>query len=311
MTIRPLFILSLPRSGSTLVQRVISSDPAVSTAAEPWLLLPQLYALRDRGAVAEYGHGPAARAIGDFARTLPGGERDYLAELRRFTLGLYERAARPGSTYFLDKTPRYHLVAEDLFRVFPDGKFVFLWRNPLAVAASIIQTWASDKWTFGRWRVDLYKGVAGLVAAYRDHAPVACAVTYEELVMQPAPSWGRVFDYLRLTFDPHLLHNLAPAPGGGRMGDRMGSGAYPKLDSAPVGKWVQTFGNAYRKRWARGYLEWIGEERLGVMGYDLGTLLKELEAVPTSRRLLPSDVARSAYAWVEGSRRRSVFRKLS
>src|SRR4029079_7002260 len=47
--------------------------PHLPPAWEPWLLLPQLYALRERGAVAEYGHRTAARAIGDFSDSLPGG----------------------------------------------------------------------------------------------------------------------------------------------------------------------------------------------------------------------------------------------
>jgi hypothetical protein len=75
MTVTPIFLLSLPRSGSTLVQRVLAAHDGVATAAEPWILLPQIYALRTEGAYAEYGHALATRAIGDFARNLDGGEQ--------------------------------------------------------------------------------------------------------------------------------------------------------------------------------------------------------------------------------------------
>ena len=42
--IRPLFLLSLPRSGSTLVQRVLARSPQIATASETWLLMPFLAA---------------------------------------------------------------------------------------------------------------------------------------------------------------------------------------------------------------------------------------------------------------------------
>jgi hypothetical protein len=311
MAIRPIFVLSLPRSGSTLVQRVLARDPAVSTATEPWVLLPQLYALRDRGAVAEYGHGPAARAIGDFARSLQGGEAGYLEEVRRFAIGVYERASAPGSTYFLDKTPRYHLVAEELFRVFPEGRFVFLWRNPLAVVASIIRTWARGSWTFGRWQIDLHEGLANLVEAYRWHGADACAVRYEDLVADGGRAWGRMFAHLDLTFDPRMLRSLPPPPAGGRMGDRATGDADTELDATSVEQWRRTFNNPLRKRWAAGYLDWIGEGRLATMGYELSDLRRELDAIPSTPRRLASDLARSAYGRIQAARRKRFFRTLS
>lgn len=42
----PLFLLSLPRSGSTLAQRFLAAHDAIARASEPWILLPYLYTLR-------------------------------------------------------------------------------------------------------------------------------------------------------------------------------------------------------------------------------------------------------------------------
>ncbi|MGH3139020.1 MAG: sulfotransferase, partial [Gaiellales bacterium] len=89
MSVRPVFVFSLPRSGSTLLQRMVATHPEIATASEPWILLPQLYALRETGIVAEYGHRTAARAIADFGDSLPGGRDDYLDEVRRSALALY------------------------------------------------------------------------------------------------------------------------------------------------------------------------------------------------------------------------------
>jgi hypothetical protein len=39
----PLFLLSLPRSGSTLAQRILAAHGGIATTSEPWILLPYLY----------------------------------------------------------------------------------------------------------------------------------------------------------------------------------------------------------------------------------------------------------------------------
>jgi hypothetical protein len=201
----PIFLLSLPRSGSTLVQRVLATHDEISTTPEPWLLLPQVYALRERGAYAEYGHVPASRAIREFAERLPNGEEDYRDELRRFILALYARASGGSSAYFLDKTPRYHLVLEDLFRIFPDARYVFLWRNPLAIVASIVETWAQGTWKLERWRTDLFDGLANMVAAFERHAELSCSVRYEQLVTDTLRAWPLIFEHLGLLFVPSVL----------------------------------------------------------------------------------------------------------
>ena len=36
----PIFLFSLPRSGSTLLQRVLMSHKDIASVAEPWLMLP-------------------------------------------------------------------------------------------------------------------------------------------------------------------------------------------------------------------------------------------------------------------------------
>ena len=93
MGIRPIFLLSISRSGSTLIQRIIAAHGGIATASEPWLLLPHAYTLRRQGIDAEYVHPLLVEAIEDFGERLPGGVVDYLAEVRAFALRLYDKAA--------------------------------------------------------------------------------------------------------------------------------------------------------------------------------------------------------------------------
>jgi hypothetical protein len=300
----PVFLLSLPRAGSTLVQRVLAAHEEISTAPEPWVLLPQVYATRERGIAAEYGQVPASRAIREFAENLPGGGTAYDQELRGFSERLYARASSERTRFFLDKTPRYHLIAEDLFRIFPDARFVFLWRNPLAVAASIVETWGRGRWIVDRYRIDLFDGVGNLVRAFDAHRDRALAVRFEDLVGAPDTSWPTVLDHLGLRFDPALLTSFRDVRLDARMGDPTGATRYDELSTEPLDKWRSTLGGAVRARWARNYLRWIGGERLSVMGYDLGELLREIDGLPSSASGIGSDLARTAYGRISAARKR-------
>lgn len=293
MTAQPIFLLSLPRSGSTLVQRVIAAHPAVATRPEPWLLLPQFYALRRDGARYEYGRsGP--EALRGFADSLRGGEAGYLNELEEFALRLYGRACDEGERYFLDKTPRYHFIVEELFRTFPRAKFIFLWRNPLAVVASLVQTWRHGGWSVDRWRMDLYNGLARLLVAADANADRSLGVRYEDLVT--GSGWPSVFEYLELDFDAALLesfhHVTLPGPFGDPGRYQLGS-----LSTASVDKWVQTFDTPFRRVWARRYLRWVGPARLRQMGYDSTQLQEALNREPVRR---PLEALPDALAYLSG-----------
>ena len=146
MHMKPLFIFSLPRSGSTLLQYILAAHSKISTVSEPWILLPFVYALKEEGSYSEFVHKAMVRAFSDFCEELPNGRKDYFDELSVFALRLYSKACQCESEYFLDKTPRYHLIVEEIIKMFPNGKFIFLWRNPLSIVASMMKSWAGGKW---------------------------------------------------------------------------------------------------------------------------------------------------------------------
>lgn len=297
--ITPIFVLSTARSGSTLLQRILGSYPEIATAAEPWLLIPLVYTRRRRGVHAEYEHGTLAAATEDFAAQLPGGAADWDAEVRAFAERLYRRSAREGQRYYLDKTPPYFLIVEELFRIFPDAKFVFLWRNPLAVAASLAD-WPQGNWG-GLYRENLFYGLANLIAARERYADRSVAVRFEDYVSGDPDTWRRLMDHLELPFRPESLSAFAQVELDGRMGDKHGSALYGTLSREPLEKWRTTLANPLRKEAARRYLAWIGAERLAVMGYDARELSAQLEAMPVGIDNLAADARHLARALVRES----------
>ena len=308
----PLFLFSLPRSGSTLAQRILAAHGPIATVSEPWILLPYLYTLREQGIYAEYNHRLLVQAVEDFCAVLPDGRDDYVAEIRRFALRLYAKASPNGTRYFLDKTPRYHLVSDEIVTAFPDGKYLLLWRNPLAVVASIIETWAGGKWNLYRFKVDLFDGIENLVRTYERHEEKVHAVRYEALITHPEETWSGVFRYLDLPFDPSALDLFGDVELVGRWGDRSGTRRYTEVSADPLTRWRQTLNNPVRKSWCRRYLRWIGRDRLAVMGYDLDDLIADLDSLPASYRRVGSDVGRGCWGLIRDlSEPRILGQKLS
>jgi hypothetical protein len=306
----PLFVFSITRSGSTLVQRVLGAYPEVATVSEPWLLIPLLYTRRREGVIAEYTHGLAADAIEDFCRVLPNGAEDYRAELRRFVQRLYAEAARgSGARYFLDKTPPYFFVIDDVLALFPDAPAILLWRNPLSVLASLID-FDGGAWDPARYRENLFDGLARLVEARRRHGERLWTVRYEDLVAGGDAEWRRIADHLGLAFDPTTLTRFPEVRLEGRMGDPFGVRQYSTLSAAPLDKWRRRLNNPLRKAWAARWLRWLGRERLEVMGYDLEVLLAQLRSVPDDNAELAGDARRFARALVREPARAHARRML-
>lgn len=307
MSRTPIFLLSLPRSGSTLVQRVLAAHPEVETVAEPWIFLPHAYALREEGVAAEYTHPIAARAVREFVGRLPGGESTYRQALAAFVQDLYERAAPGPGRYFVDKTPRYHFVVDELFATFPDARFVFLWRNPLAVVASIVETWCAGRWNVDRWRADLM-GLTSLVDARVEHRDRSIVVRYEDLVSGSEDPWARLFASLDLPFDRGVLTAFRDVRLEGRMGDPTGVTRYDRISTEPADKWRATLGSPWRRRWCRRYLDRIGDPRLAEMGYDAADLRTSLDGLPTRLGPLASDLVHGVAWSALQARKRAAFR---
>ncbi|RRQ21650.1 sulfotransferase family protein [Thiohalobacter thiocyanaticus] len=293
MSVTPVFILSLPRSGSTLLQRLVSVHPGVSTKSEPWIALPVFFALKNSGLTSIYSHKTLATGVNKFVDSLPEGVDDYYACAARYLRDLYTRSTTDGAQYFVDKTPRYHLIVDELLAAFPDARFVFLWRNPLAIAASMIKTYGKGKWGLYMFTVDLYSGIESLTKAYTENKEKVLSVSYESLVTDADNEAARVLSYLDLEGGSNLSGGLKDADI--MWGDRTGQFKYQNVSTDSVDSWKDVMSTPYRKAWGKDYLHWIGKDRLEVMGYDMDDLLADIHDTPTQYRYLLSDIVRAVY----------------
>jgi len=290
----PLFVLSLPRSGSTMLQRLLNAHDDIATTPEPWILLPIAGMFREDLARARYDQHRTVEAIEDFTSDLPNGTEGFLRSLNTMLADTYTDAA-DGARYFLDKTPRYTLIADEVRAIFPGSPIIILWRNPLAIAASIIKGWGVGRWNLFLYREDLYTGLRNLVAFANTQDDGVLIVGYEDIVRDPETEMGRILEFLDLEVPDEV--ELAEGYDAKEFGDPFGARYGSQVSAASIDSWTETFNNPVRRIWARRYLRSLGPDLLKRMGYDEAELLGRLKTEKLSLKWTASDLIRIAAGW--------------
>src|SRR5213594_4853552 len=206
---RLIFLIGAPRSGTTLLARMMGAHSAIYQRAEPHLVTPIAH-LGFYGSVQKAPYDPenAEQAIHELVADLPRGEEDYLDALRAYTDTLYERllAAAPGKRFFLDKTPAYALVLPFLTRLYPKARYVVLTRHPLAVLTSYVESFFDGDWQVAVEHNPLLgRYVPALAAMLRERPVPLVHVRYEELVRDPETHLRRICDHLGIPFEPGAI----------------------------------------------------------------------------------------------------------
>lgn len=275
---RLIFIISMPRSGSTVLQKILSVNPDVASTAEPWIMLP-FWAMRDGQAMrAIYDHQTCSLAINDFIEDIPNGEVEFDQSIRIFAENIY-RAAANGKPIFLDKTPRYYLAIPFLKRIFPDAKFVLITRNPLAVFASLCETFQKGRFVWMDHWIDWIEGQMLIAQALRTNDANQFVVKYEELVESPNLFVPRLCEWLGLEFQSKMIEDYHGTNWTGRFGDPTGVHKYNAVSSASIEKWRSFFGSSYRKRVAVKMLSYVSDDDLMSLGYPRSELISSLDTM--------------------------------
>jgi hypothetical protein len=291
-----IFVISQPRSGSTLLQRILAGHPEIQTSAETWLMLHPAYGLRRRGIQTEYGANWAATGVSEFLEYYADGRQTYDNAVRAFAREIYGTVlAKKGKRYFVDKTPRYTLIVPDLYRLFPEAKFILLFRNPLAVLASELNTYIKGDWPkMADFVPDLLDAPHRLIEARDFLGEKAIVLRYEDLVAAPMEEMQRVCSNLGLTFYPKMLdYSKTPAPKG-VMNDPVGVHRHKSPTAARIDKWVQIGTDPQTRHFALAYLDALGAATLEQLGYPATQLVEKISGVPeTVRRrvIFPWDLA--------------------
>ena len=201
----PIFIVGLPRSGSTLIEQILSTHPQVEGTME----LAELSATARRaGALVEGATYPDALAGLDGAALRSLGE-SYLDGVR-----IHRRAGRP---LFIDKMPNNWLHTGLIRLILPYAKIIDARRHPMGACFSAFkqhfargQGFSYDLDDLGRY----YRDYVGLMDHFDQAMPGAVhRAIYEDMVEDTEGEVRRLLAYCGLPFDPACLrfHETARA----------------------------------------------------------------------------------------------------
>jgi len=289
-----IFLISQPRAGSTLFQRLLAGHPEIHTTAEPWIMLHPIYALKNKGIATEYRADLALQGLDDFLMQVPEGIELYKNALRKFGSTLYDRQLEmSGKRFFLDKTPRYYHIIPELFSVFPEANFIFLLRNPVAVLSSVLKTWFGNSVDNLQIQnlIDLVKGPVCLLDGIKKLRENAIVVEYESLAKYPEAVMLRVCNRIGIPYFGNMIeYGRNPKPKG-KFGDPVGVYKHNNPVTDNINKWQKNISSPEFVEISNQYLETLGADIVSKMGYNFRELKQKLSI--QSRFFNPEELKKS------------------
>jgi hypothetical protein len=282
-----LFLIGSPRSGSTLLTRMLGSHPEVFAPQEPHLLTPLAhlgyYASVDK---APYDPAITQAAMRELVGALPRGEDDYLEALRAYSDDLYGKLLAPsGCSRLLDKTPAYALVLDFVARLYPQSHAIVLTRNPLAVWSSFVTSFFDGDHRAAHAHNPLLERYVPAIARFLRERPMPSHhVRYEALVADPDSEMRRICEFAGLAFDPGMVDYGGKPAGQQRSVDGLGDPITVAKETRPTTKSVEKWtgdlaGNPDAVALARRILDSLLDEDLASWGYARRELIAQLDSI--------------------------------
>jgi hypothetical protein len=186
---RPVFIVGMPRSGTTLAEQILAAHPEVLGAGElsSWLSASAKFISSVR---TETDQSILEKLAGDYLRLL--------------------EAQSASASRVVDKLPTNFLSLGLIHAAFPNARILHMCRNPIDTCLSIYfqdfhnaHAYASDLANLAHY----YREYRRLMNHWRATLPagVLLDVPYEKLTTDPE-GWGRrMLEFLGLRWDPQCL----------------------------------------------------------------------------------------------------------
>ncbi|HEX6999188.1 MAG TPA: sulfotransferase [Gammaproteobacteria bacterium] len=204
----PIFVVGMPRTGTTLVDRILSSHPDVFSAGEL-----NNFALVVKRAAAT----PSSRVLDEATLTAAAG-LDPAAIGRAYVDSTRPRTGR--TPRFVDKMPLNFFYVGLIRRALPKAKIVCLRRNPLDACLSNYRQLFATSFPYYNYAYDLldtgryYIEFDALARLWRETATAGyLEVRYEDLVEHTEREVRRLLDFCELDWHPACLaFERNPAP---------------------------------------------------------------------------------------------------
>jgi tetratricopeptide (TPR) repeat protein len=200
-TREPIFVLGLPRAGSTLLEQILSTHPLVEGTME-LPDIPRLANMLGEGCSAGFEDSTYL----DKLVSLDADELKRLGQSYIWSTGLRRTTDRPR---FVDKMPNNWLHVGLILSILPNAKIIDARRHPLGCGFSNFkqhfargQAFTYDLTDVGQFYADYARSMQHFDRVMPGRV---CRLIYERLIEDPEQELRRVFEYLELDFDPACL----------------------------------------------------------------------------------------------------------
>ena len=192
----PIFVLGLPRTGTTLVERIIASHSAMISAGETGAFAVEL-----RRATKIASNSLDVADIGG----------RYVRSVAAFRV--------PPIRRFVDKTLQNYLYCGIIHAALPRAKIISIRRHPLDACWAIYKAHFRDMFLFSYHQIELaeyYLAFRRLAQHWKSTLPsqVFLEVSYEDIVSNPLAESRRLIEFVGLPWDDQVLRfheSQAPA----------------------------------------------------------------------------------------------------
>jgi tetratricopeptide (TPR) repeat protein len=193
----PIFIIGMPRSGTTLLERILGAHPEVADAGELRDFTMQLRWMCDRAGGPQLDLDLAQRAEGID-----------LAELGRRYLAHTRWHAR-GKSFYTDKLPANFVHAGYIARAMPQAPILHMVREPMDTCFSNLKELFANAYPHSYDQVEMaghFLRYRKLMAhLHRQYPGRILDVHYDALVAEPGRVARQVLDFCGLAWDPSVV----------------------------------------------------------------------------------------------------------
>lgn len=251
----PIFIVGMPRSGTTWVHDVLAVHPQAACVFESALFDDEF----GLGSFASRTHWRAPAARGGMGELVS--RESLIDDLRTAASGWLGAVLEPHHRFLIEKTPSHLYMIDFISEVFPEAKFIHVLRDGRDVAVSLdasTRGWGSwDKTAlvaFDRWRLGVrlqlpfgplhararrWRGTVEMVRVYQQRlGPRLMEVRYEDMHAHTTKTIEGLFEFCGMPYDAELVQHARDANDFGQF--QAGESQFRR--GGRTGDWRQHFG---------------------------------------------------------------------
>jgi hypothetical protein len=208
----PVFILGMPRSGTTMLATKLSQSNDIAVLPETWIFTRFFRQLDELNSVSSYSR-LKKNFLASSRFTSLGLDKDLVEKelsclpndhVRYFIIGFMEAFRKhSGKLMIGEKTPSNYRQLDKILSVFPSAKIIWVRRNPFAVVSSLVKS------PFGYNQVSyatkLWIASERIRQGHESSGVKIHLTEYEDLIRDPEGSFQSICDFLNIEYTSDIF----------------------------------------------------------------------------------------------------------